>query len=105
MILYRKQRGMRKTFILLCIIQYLLRYYNKINFEANLLKQKIMKLGYIGKAAFNISGSTIHSALGIPLNKSLLELGILNDERCDNFIKKYNQLCLLVINEISLVGS
>jgi hypothetical protein len=73
--------------------------------EADLLKQNVMKLGYTGKAAFNIGGSTIHSALGIPLNKSLLELGGLSDERHDNFAKKYDQLRLLVIDEISLVGS
>jgi hypothetical protein len=64
-----------------------------------------MKLGYTDKVAFNISGSTIHSALGIPLNKSLVKLGSSSDERCDNFTKKYGQLRLLVIDEISLVGS
>ena len=68
--------------------------------EADLLKQNIVKHGYIGKAAFNIGGSTIHSLLGIPLNKSLLELEGLSDERCDNFTKRYNQLCLWVIDEI-----
>jgi DNA replication protein DnaC len=118
-ILYKKRRNPRislfifitggagtgKTFTLLCIIQYLLRYYNKINLEADPLKQKVMKLGYTGKAAFNIGGSTIHSALGIPLNKSLLELGGLSDERRDSFAKTYDQLRLLVIDEISLVGS
>jgi hypothetical protein len=118
-IIYRKRRnpsktlfifltggaGTGKTFTLLCIIQYLLRYYNKINLEADPLKQKVMKLGFTGKAAFNIGGSTIHSALGIPLNKSLLELGGLSDERRDNFAKKFGQLRLLVIDEISLVGS
>jgi DNA replication protein DnaC len=86
--------GTGKTFTSLCIIQYLLQYYNKINLEADLLKQKIVKLGYIGKAAFNIGGSIIHSILGIPLNKSLLELEGLSDERRDSFAKRYNQLRL-----------
>jgi ATP-dependent DNA helicase PIF1 len=73
--------------------------------EADPLEQKVMKLGYTSKVAFNIGGSTIHSALGIPLNKNLLELGGLSDERHDSFAKKYDQLRLLVIDEISLVGS
>jgi hypothetical protein len=47
---------MENTFTLLCIIQYLLQYYSRINFEVDSLKQKIMKLGYIGKDAFNIDG-------------------------------------------------
>jgi hypothetical protein len=64
-----------------------------------------MKLGFTGKAAFNIARSTIHSTLGIPLNKSLLKLGGLSDERHDNFAKKYGQLRFLVIDEVSLVGS
>jgi hypothetical protein len=72
--------------------------------EADPLKQKVMKLGYIGKAAFNIGGSTIHSALGIPLNKSLLELGGLSDERHDSYAKKYDQLRLLVIDEIYILS-
>jgi hypothetical protein len=39
------------------------------------------------------------------LNKSLLKIGGLSDERLDSFVKKHDQLRLLVINEISLVGS
>jgi hypothetical protein len=39
------------------------------------------------------------------LNKSLLKLGGLSDERLYSFVKKHDQLRLLVINEISLVGS
>jgi hypothetical protein len=41
----------------------------------------------------------------IPLLEFLLELENLSDERSDNFTKKYGQLRLLVIDEISLVGS
>jgi hypothetical protein len=35
------------------------------------LKPKIMKLTYTWEAAFNINGTTIHSALVIPLNKKI----------------------------------
>jgi DNA replication protein DnaC len=48
---------------------------------------------------------TIHSTLTIPLNKNFNELKALSNEKCDNLIKKYDQLHLLVIDEISLVGN
>jgi hypothetical protein len=43
--------------------------------------------------------------LAISLNKKLTKLNALNDEKCDTFIKTYDQLRLLVINEISLIGN
>ena len=64
-----------------------------------------MKLGFTSKAAFNIVRLTIHSAIGIPLNKRLFELGGLIDERRNNFAKKYDQHQLLVIDKVFLVGS
>jgi hypothetical protein len=39
------------------------------------------------------------------LNKNPTKLNALSDERQDTFIKTYDQLCLLVINEVSLVGN
>lgn len=33
------------------------------------LKLKVLKLAYIGKAAYNIGGLTIHSTLSLPINK------------------------------------
>jgi hypothetical protein len=42
----------------------------------------------------------IHFALAIPLNKYLTKLNALSDERWDIFIKTYDQLCLLVIDEV-----
>ncbi len=69
------------------------------------LKPKIMKLTYTKKVTFNINGITMHFALAISLNKILTKLNALNDEKCDTFIKTYDQFCLLVIDEISLVGN
>jgi hypothetical protein len=39
--------------------------------------------------AYNISGSTLHSGLSIPLNKSINDFKPLIDERCDDLAKKY----------------
>jgi hypothetical protein len=47
-------------------------------------------MAYIGKVAFNIDGSTIHSILSIPRNcKDLPSLSL---EQLDNLVKKYDQL-------------
>ncbi len=47
----------------------------------------------------------IHFAFVIPLNKNLTELNALSDEKGKTFIKTYDQFCVLVIDEISLVGN
>jgi hypothetical protein len=55
-----------------------------------------MKLAYIGKIIFNNNGTTIHCTLAIPLNKNLIELNALNDEKQDTFIKTCDQLCFFL---------
>jgi hypothetical protein len=64
-----------------------------------------MKLTYTKKETFNINDTIIHSKLVISLNKNLTKLNGLSDERYDTFIKTYDQLRLLVIDEIFLVGN
>jgi hypothetical protein len=59
-------------------------------------------MAYISKTSFNIDGNTIHSNLSIPLNcKDLPSLSL---EWLDSLIKKYDQLQLMVLDEISLIG-
>jgi hypothetical protein len=94
-----------KAFTLMCIIQNMLQYYTKQTTNDDILKPKIMKLTYIGKVAFNINSTTIHSTLVIPLYKNLTELNALSDERRNTLIKTYDQLYLLVINEIFLISN
>jgi hypothetical protein len=56
-------------------------------------------MAYTRKIIFNIDGTTIHSNLSIPLNcKGLLSL---ISEHLDNLIKKYDQLQLIILDEIS----
>jgi len=59
-------------------------------------------MAYTRKATFNIDGITIHSSISIPLNYE--DLPSFNLERLDNLIKKYDQLQLIVLDEISLIG-
>jgi hypothetical protein len=50
-----------KTFTLMIIIPSLLQFYFEQNRDLDPSKQTILKMVYIGKAAYNIGGSTIHS--------------------------------------------
>jgi hypothetical protein len=86
------------------IIQGLLRLYNK-DLSADLEKTKVLKMAFTGKAAFNIDGTTIHSALNIPINQSLTNLSNLSSDILNRLTNKYEQLQLVVIDEISLVGA
>ncbi len=55
----------------MCIMENTLQSYMKQMPNVDPLKPKIMKLTYTWEAAFNINGTTIHSALVIPLNKKI----------------------------------
>ena len=55
---------------------------------------------YIEKTIYNIDGATIHSSLSLLLNCK--NLSSLSSERLDTLVKKYDQLQLLVQDEISL---
>jgi hypothetical protein len=59
-------------------------------------------MAYTGKTTFKIDGITIHWSISIPLNYK--DLPSFNLERLDNLIKKYDQLQLIVLDEISLIG-
>jgi len=67
-----------------------------------LFLKTVLLMAYIGKTTFNIDGTTIHSSLFIPHNCK--DLPSLNLEQLDNLIKKYDQLQLIVVDEISLIG-
>jgi hypothetical protein len=58
-------------------------------------------MAYIKKTTFNIDGITIHSSLSILVNCK--NLPSLNLEQLNNLIKKYDQLQLIVLNEISFI--
>lgn len=94
--------GTRKTFTATTIYQALIRLYsNSIDSDPN--KPKGIMVAYTGKATYNISGTTLHSALHKPFNKS--EFTPLNTETPDTMSKTYSELRVLLIDEISLVGS
>jgi hypothetical protein len=93
--------GTNKTFTVMFLVQALICFYNR---HTNLdpLKKIVLFMAYTRKATFNIDEITINSSLSIPVNcKDLPSLSL---EQLDNLVKKYDQLQLIVLNEISLIG-
>ena len=58
-----------------------------------------------GKAAYNIQGSTIHTALAVPANQSLKTYKKLDASRLNSLRCKFAGLKILFIDEISMVGN
>jgi hypothetical protein len=68
------------------------------------LKAIVSKITYIKKATFTIGDTIIHSSLAIPIHKNLNQLTNLSDEKRNIFIKKYDQLKVLMLDEISFIS-
>jgi hypothetical protein len=72
--------------------------------HANPIEPKIVKLVHIGKTTFNINGTTIHSTFVILLKKIQWIKNIKWWEN-NTLLKKIDQLWLLIIDEIFLLGN
>ena len=58
-----------------------------------------------GSAAYNIKGSTLHSAFSLPLVKSKTKPYMrLSDEKLNSLKIKLSNLQILIIDEVSMVG-
>lgn len=91
-----------KIFVAKAIFQALVRHYNK-HLASDPLKPKGIILASTGKAAYNVDGSTVHSALHLPFGNS--KILSLNSNSLDALSKHFGQLCLVLIEETSLIGS
>ena len=58
-----------------------------------------------GKAAYNIKGNTIHSALSIPSSQSLKTYKRLDSSRLNTIRCRLGGVKLIFIDEISMVGN
>ena len=65
---------------------------------------KILLCAYTGLAAYNIQGSTLHNAFCIEPNKKL-KFKQLSDDKRNTMRTKYVNLCVLIVDEVSMVGS
>ncbi|CAG5050324.1 unnamed protein product [Parnassius apollo] len=66
---------------------------------------KILLTAFTGKAAFGIGGQTIHSALGLPVSQAGNILPELSLSVANTLATKLAKLRLIVIDEISMLGS
>ena len=65
---------------------------------------RILLCAYTGLAAYNIKGSTLHSAFCIEPNKNL-KYKPLSDDKRNTLQTKYRHLSILIIDEVSMVGN
>jgi len=74
--------------------------------EGDVNKTKILMLAPTGVAAVNVDGSTIHSALGIPADRNFSKnISRLSDQKRSMLRSKLSELCILIIDEISMVSN
>ena len=64
---------------------------------------RILLCAYTGLAAYNIQGSTLHSAFCIEPNKKLTYKQLSDDKR-NTLQTKYMHLSVLIVDEVSMVG-
>ena len=95
--------GVGKTTVTNALYEALIRYLNSVPGE-NPDDIKVLKVAPTGKAAFNISGNTLHSAFKIPANRGF-EYCTLDRDRLNTIRTQLQKLEVIFIDEISMVGS
>ena len=79
---------------------------NILNIGQNKDDIVVMVCAYTGVAAFNIEGHTLHSAFNLPTEESKKDDYIrLSNQQLAQMRSKLGNLCLLMIDEISMVGA
>ena len=95
--------GVGKSHVIKTIVQTARRRLNVGQSEDDVT---VMVCAYMGSAAFNVEGYTLHSSFHLPLNESKHNDYIrLSNEQLSTMRSKLGNLCLLIIDEISMVGS
>ena len=95
--------GVGKSHVIKAIVQTARRRLNVGQSEDDVT---VMVCAYMGSAAFNVEGYTLHSSFHLPLNESKHNDYIrLSNEQLSTMRSKLGNLCLLIIDEISMVGS
>ena len=95
--------GVGKSTVTKALYEALIRYLNSVAGE-NPDDIKVLKTAPTGKAAFNITGNTLHAAFKIPANRGF-EYCALDNDRLNTIRTKLRKPRVLFIDEISMVGS
>ena len=90
--------GCGKSYLVKCMYNVLNKLLNR---KGDASKAKILLLAQTGVAAINIDGTTIHTGLGIPCNNFIP----LSDKQRTNLRLKLEEVSVIFIDEISMVGS
>ena len=96
--------GVGKSHVTKALYQAALKYYNTKAGD-NFAEIKVLMLAPTGKAAYNIKGNTIHSALAIPACQSLKTYKRLDSSRLNSLRCQLGGIKLIFIDEISMVGN
>ena len=96
--------GVGKSHLTKTLYKTALKYYNTRAGD-DFHQVKILMLAPTGKAAFNIKGNTIHSAIAIPACQSLKNYKPLYSSRLNTLTCQLGALKLIFLDEISMVGS
>ncbi|CAG4957666.1 unnamed protein product [Parnassius apollo] len=96
--------GVGKSILIKAIYQCLTLLFNR-EAGSNPDELKILLTAFTGKAAFGIGGQTIHSALGLPVSQAGNILPELSPSVANTLATKLAKLRLIVIDEISMLGS
>ena len=96
--------GVGKTHLTKALYQAALKYYNT-RAGVDFTEIKVLLLAPTGKAAYNINGNTIHSALAIPASQSLKNYKSLDSSRLNTLRCQIGGVKLIFLDEISMVGN
>lgn len=96
--------GVGKSVLLTCIYQSLQRWFTK-KLQEDPANLKLLLTAFTGKAACNIRGTTIQSAMFIPINQPGYQFKPLSAEKLNTLRAKYRDVKVLMIDEISMVGN
>ncbi|KAK7573658.1 hypothetical protein V9T40_004699 [Parthenolecanium corni] len=96
--------GVGKSVLIKALNQSIIRYYNSKS-DSNPGNLKVLLCAPTGKAAYNIGGITLHSAFVIPINQFGGEMTALSDNIQNTLYSKLHDVEVVIIDEISMVGS
>ena len=96
--------GVGKSTVIRVLYEGLVRYMNSLpGTKPDAIK--VLLTAPTGKAAFNIHGMTLHSAFALPVTEFNGEMPNLSSDVCNTLRSKLSSLKVIIIDEISMVGS
>ena len=96
--------GVGKSKVIRVLYEGLVRYMNSLP-DTKPDAIKVLLTAPTGKAAFNIHGMTLHSAFALPVTEFNGEMPNLYSDVCNTLRSKLSCLKVIIIDEISMVGS